>query len=118
VRVDLSLRVWDVIKALKLLRAASINAGKPQQIAERRSFLALAEDFMVDLEAKRTELHVLRAVVTDAEMTPHNEVTHAKVTGLAARVEQTRQALWDRVEGTGLLATAVIAEERTRELPR
>jgi hypothetical protein len=118
VRVDLSLRVWDVIKALKLLRAASLGSGKPAQSEERRSFLQLAEDVMTDLEAKRTELTALRAVVADAEMTPVNETTHQQVVNLATRVEATRQALWDRVERTSLLGTAVIAEERTRELPR
>ena len=118
VRVDLSLRVWDVVKALKLLRAASIEAAKPTQIADRLSFLALAEDVMRDLEGKRAELAILRAVVTDAEMTPNNEDTHARVQDLAARVEQTRQALWDRVQSTQLLSDAVVAAERTRELPR
>jgi hypothetical protein len=33
-------------------------------------------------------------------------------------VSTLRQGLWDRVGRIGLLAEAVIAEERTRELPR
>ncbi|HSO31980.1 MAG TPA: hypothetical protein VLT33_05675 [Labilithrix sp.] len=118
VRVDLSLRVWDVVKALKLLRAASLTAAKPTQVADRRSFLELAEDVMRDLEGKRAELAILRAVVTDAEMTPNNEDTHARVVDLATRVEHTRHELWDRVGRAGLLEEAVIAAERTRELPR
>jgi len=118
VRVDLSLRVWDVIKALKLLRAASIAAARPTQLEERRSFLQLAEDVMRDLEARRSELTVLRAAVTDAEITPRNEESHAKVADLGVRVEQLRQGLWDRVGKVGLLADAVIAEERARALPR
>ena len=118
VRVDLSLRVWDVVKALKLLRAASIEAARPTQVADRQSFLALAEDVMRDLEGKRAELAILRAVVGDAEITPDNEDTHARVLDLTARVEQTRQGLWDRVQSTGLLGDAIIAAERTRELPR
>lgn len=118
VRVDLSLRVWDVIKALKLLRAASIKAAKTTQSEDRRSFLRLAADVMLDLDEKRTELATLRAVVADAEMTPDNEDTYARIVDLAGRVERTRQDLWDRVGATGLLEEAVIAAERTRELPR
>ncbi len=121
VRVDLSLRVWDVVKALKLLRAASVSAAKPSpsgQVEERRAFLALAEDVMAELEAKRAQLVELRAAVSNAEITPNNEDTFAKVAQLGADVERVRQRLWDRVGATGLLAEAVIAEERTRELPR
>ena len=114
VRVDLSLRVWDVVKALKLLRAASITRGK----GDRRSFLRLADDTMRELEAKRAELASLRAAVTDAEMTADNEDTQERVAALASGVEQLRQGLWDRVGLTGLLEEAVIGEERTRELPR
>jgi hypothetical protein len=87
-------------------------------VEDRRAFLALAEDVMRDLEAKRTELAGLRAAVADAEMTPNNEETHARVLDLTGRVERTRQELWDRVAQTGLLEDAVIADERTRELPR
>jgi len=118
VRVDLSLRVWDVVKALKLLRAASTAANKPTQVDDRRSFLRFAEDVMRDLEGRRAELTALRLAVTDAEITPDNEDTHAKVVALGARVEQIRHALWDRVAAVGLLAEGVVAEERTRELPR
>jgi hypothetical protein len=118
VRVDLSLRVWDVIKALKLLRAASVAQGKPTAREDRRSFLLLAEDIMRDLERLRAELGVLRAAVTDAEMTPNNEETYAKAADLGACVERTRQRLWDGVAQTALLEEAVLAQERTRELPR
>ena len=119
--VDLSLRVWDVVKALKHLRAASVSAVKLSpsgQVEERRAFLALAEGVMGELEAKRAQLGELRAAVSNAEITPNNEDTFAKVAHLDADVERVRQRLWDRVGATGLLAEAVIAEERTRELPR
>lgn len=118
VRVDLSLRVWDVIKALKLLRAASITAAVPAQVEERRGFLSLAEQLMSALEAKRAVLTELRGAIGNAEITPDNEETFAKIAALGAHVEQIRQDLWDRVGRTGLLQEAVIAEERTRELPR
>ncbi len=116
VRVDLSLRVWDVIKALKLLRAASVAAGKPAE--DRRRFLALADGVMRELEVEKAALATVRAQVADAEITPDNEATHAHVLALGARVEAIRQSLWDRVAATGLLADAVVAEERTRELPK
>ena len=116
VRVDLSLRVWDVVKALKLLRAASVTKGLPA--ADRRAFLTLAADVMGELETKKGELGIVRAAVKDAEITPNNEETHATVLALGAKVEAIRQTLWDRVGKTGLLAEAVIVEERTRELPR
>ena len=116
VRVDLSLRVWDVVKALKLLRAASLKRGGPEP--ERASFLALAEDVMRELEGERGELAVLRGAVRDAEMTPPNEDTYARIKELGSRVERTRQTLWSRVLATKLLEDAVIAEERVRELPR
>jgi hypothetical protein len=118
VRVDLSLRVWDVVKALKLLRAASVAAKKPVADAERRGFLVLAEDEMKVLFARKAELALLRARVTDAEITPDNEDTHRAVAALSAKVEAARQSFWDRVEGLHLLEPKVIAEERTRELPR
>lgn len=118
VRVDLSLRVWDVIKALKLLRAASLTAATPGQVEERRGFLLLAAQIMSALEGKRAELGELRGAVGNAEITPDNEDTFAKIAALSADVERTRQELWDRVARTGLLQEAVIAEERTRELPR
>lgn len=114
VRVELSLRVWDVIKALKLLRAAA----KPTEVGARRSFLRLAADVMGDLEAHRAELGALRLAVTDAEITPDNEDIHAKVVALRASVEKVRHDLWDRVGAANLLTDAVIADERTRELPR
>ena len=56
--------------------------------------------------------------MTDAELTPDNEDTYARVVDLAGRVERIRQDLWDRVGRLGLLEEAVIAAERTRELPR
>jgi hypothetical protein len=116
VRVDLSLRVWDVVKALKLLRAASVAAKRPGD--DRRAFLAMAEREMATLFGLKAELAVLRARVIDAEITPDNEDTHGAIAGLSARVEAARQVFWDRVASVGLLESAVVAEERTRELPR
>src|SRR5262249_50191381 len=85
VRVDLSLRVWDVIKALKLLRAASVAAKRPD--GERRAFLAMAEDQMKVLVADKADLGAVRARVLDAEITPDNEDTHGRVAALSAKVE-------------------------------
>jgi hypothetical protein len=116
VRVDLSLRVWDVIKALKLLRAASVAAKRPD--AERGSFLSMAEDQMKVLLGRKAELAALRTRVIDAEITPHNEDTHGAIAALSAKVEGARQSFWDRVANLDLLEPRVTSEERSRELPR
>lgn len=112
VKVDLALRVWDVMKALRLVR-------EPAGSAERRAgFLALADETMAELEACKARLAVIRADVRDAEITPRNEETLGRVGALAGDVDGVRQRLWDRVAASGLLPPAVIAEERGRDLPR
>ena len=70
------------------------------------------------LFVRKAELAALRARITDAEITPDNEESHAAIAALSAKVEVARQSFWDRVANLGLLEPAVVAEERTRELPR
>jgi hypothetical protein len=112
VRVAHSLRVWDVVKALKLVRAATPDGGA------RGAFLATAEGFFGRLDALWAALGGLRARVKSAEMVPRNEAVHGEICALAARVEALRGEVWDAAGATGLLAPAVLEQERTRELPR
>jgi hypothetical protein len=100
------------MKMLRLVR-------EPAATAEiRRNFLDLAEDIMGKLESLRGLLGAIRERVHDAEITPDNEDTNERITTLAARVERVRQELWDRVAATGVLPAVLLAEERTREVPR
>jgi hypothetical protein len=108
VRVALALRVWDVVKAMKLLRAK----------ADRRAVLDQAEIKLRELEALDRRLVELRARVGDAELSSANEETFAALNALAEDVERERAAIWDWAASFGVLEDAVIAEERVRELPR
>ena len=111
-RLDLHLRVWDVIKALKLLRKPARSNH------ERRGFLNLGEQLIAELQGLRKRLQPLRERITDAEITARNEQTFTAIHALGAEIEAVRQRLWDQVAATGLLEPSVVAAERTRELPR
>ena len=118
-RVELCLRVWDVIKALKRVRKAV--EGKPEAEARehRRAFFATAEAHLKQLEACQRELEALRAQVGHAELTPNNESLYRTLTQqVQVGVARVRESLWDAVAATGLVDAALVAEERTRELPR
>ncbi len=112
VKVDLALRVWDIMKGLKLAR-------DPAGTGEARvKLLALADATMRDLEAGKADLQALRRAIHDAELTSRNEDAHAQIAALAARVETIRRGWWDALAATGLLAAAALDAERARELPR
>jgi hypothetical protein len=108
VRVALALRVWDVVKAMKLLRPK----------ADRRAVLDQAEIKLSELEALDRRLTELRARVGDAELSTANEETFAALQSLAAEVETEREAIWTWAATFGVLSPEVLAEERARELPR
>jgi hypothetical protein len=114
VRVALCLRVWDVVKALKLTGAAAKgDAGRDG----RAAMLETAERFFGRLDGLQRELAEVRAQVRDAEIVPRNEHAFGAIADLAQRLESLRAELWDAVERTGLLGSEVIASERVRELP-
>ncbi len=121
-RVELALRVWDVIKALKLVRQA-IGARSDLSESEARrlraAFLATAEGFLEQLTLYRCELRILRSRVEHAELTARNEAVFAALMRLEREsLPALRSALWDAVADTGLLDARTVAEERVRELPR
>ncbi|MGZ3424961.1 MAG: hypothetical protein ACXVEE_44300, partial [Polyangiales bacterium] len=108
VRVAIALRVWDVVKAMKLLRPKT----------DRRAVLDQAEIRLRELEALDRRLAEIRALVGDAELSTANEETFAALQSLAAEVETERDAIWDWAESFHVLEPQVLAEERVRELPR
>jgi hypothetical protein len=119
VRLDLQLRVWDVTKALRLLRAATLAGQPPEQgRAARTALLGGVEPLLGELEQVRGELAVLRLHVHDAEATPRNQALYAQAAALGAQVESVRDRLWGWAAGTGLLSQGTLDEERVRELPR
>lgn len=75
-----------------------------------------AESRIQQLEALNQRLQTLRSEVHDAELSPHNEHTFTALGALGAEVESLRTRIWD--DAAPLLAPDVLAEERTRELPR
>ncbi len=111
VRVELALRVWDVMKGLRLTR----DAATPEQ---RVGLLAMADDTMRDLDACKGRMLALRGRIHDAELTSRNEDLHDAIGALAATVDGVHQTWWDHIGASGHVTPAVIAEERTRELPR
>jgi|GEM_PF-1761445 len=118
-RLDLALRVWDVTKALRLLRAATIKKATPSAgERDRAMFLERAEPHLQKLESIQRELQLLRDSVQDAELTPRNEATLAKVFTLANQIEAVRSEIWNWVESSNLIAPDKLAAERVRELPR
>lgn len=111
VRVELALRVWDVMKGLKLARDAAPVEGRQQ-------LLAGAEEVMRALEECKADLAGVRARVRDAELSARNEAIVDEIAVLAARVERIRAGWWDALAATGYVPAATIAEERVRALPR
>jgi hypothetical protein len=119
VRLDLQLRVWDVTKALRLLRAATLPLRAPEEgRAQRAALLGEVEPLLGELEAVRAGLSALRLRVHDAEATPRNQALFAQAQALSVQVESVRERLWNWAGSTGLVGQAVIDEERVRELPR
>lgn len=120
-RVALGLVVWDVVKALRLLRAA-VLASAPDDAPSRREtlagFLAAAEQELVRLDGLAARLAATRARVRNAELSTANERLFLELTSLAAELTAERAGLWDRVEALGVLDGGVLAAERARELPR
>ena len=112
VRVELALRVWDVMKGLRLARGP---AGTPEA---RTRLLAMADATMGDLEACKAALAALRGEIRDAELTSRNEAITESIAALAARVVGIRDAWWDALAATGWLPATVADEERARELPQ
>ena len=110
VKVEIALRVWDLMKGLKLARDP---AGTPEA---RVRLLALADATMRDLEACRGELAALRGTIHDAEITSRNEDAYTRIAALAARVAGVRHAWWDAL--ASVLPESTLAVERERELPR
>jgi hypothetical protein len=115
VRVALCLRVWDVVKALKLTRAAAAKGDAGH--VTRASLLDVGERCFDKLDGLQRSLGELRAAVVDAEIVPRNERTFEAIAELGSRIEAVRGELWDAVVGTKLLAADVVAAERVRELP-
>jgi hypothetical protein len=118
VRVALALRVYDGTKALRLLRAPEEEPDAAARQRRRELLHGVVEPYFAALETQQRVLEALRAHVTNAELVPRNERTHADIQALAATVETLRGRLWDEVERTGLLTAESVAAERTRELPR
>jgi hypothetical protein len=118
-RVAHALRVWDVAKALRLVRAGSLERGAPEeQRRVRTAFFSTAEKHLSALDGLLSRLDSIRARVVHAEIVPSNEVIFADVNDVHRDLGLVHDALWDDVAATGLLADAVLAEERARELPR
>ncbi len=118
-RVELCLRVWDITKALKRVRKAVEGRPEAEAREHRQAFFATAEAHLKQLEACNRELEALRAQVGHAELTSNNEALYRTLTkDVQARVARVRESVWDAVAATGLVDAAVVAEERTRELPR
>lgn len=117
-RVGIALRVFDGVKALRLVRGA-IPGTDADARTRRHIFLRdTALPYFAVLEARQREMNQLRARITNAEMVPANERLHAAIGDLVTRVESLRARLWDDVEATGLLPRETVAAERVRELPR
>ncbi|MCC6647497.1 MAG: hypothetical protein IT374_18235 [Polyangiaceae bacterium] len=112
VRLDLHLRVWDVIKALKLARAATSS------VAARADVFARLTSRLPALRAIDREIAGARALVRHAELTPENERLLGVAVELGAAVERSRDELWAALAQTGLVGADVLAEERAREVPR
>jgi hypothetical protein len=111
-RVALSLRVWDVVKGLRLVRSAT------QDATSRRSAWAAATAHWDRLARLADDLARTRIEITNAEMTPWNERVFAELGAIATQLEAARDAWWDAIASLGVLDDAVIAAERRRELPR
>ena len=111
-RVEHALRVWDIVKAMKLCRAPARDA------AGRRAVLALVEPHLSTLDRHHARLAEIRAAVHDAELVPRNERLFADVETLGRSLSSERDALWDEIARTGFLAEEVLAAERVRDLPR
>ncbi len=115
VRVSIALRVWDVIKAMRLLRKAVPEARRAELLPIVR---ATFEARLVALEGCAAALRTIRARIGDAELSPPNEETFAAIEAAAREVESLRQAIWDDAEAFSVLDTKTIEAERARELPR
>ncbi|MBS2023097.1 MAG: hypothetical protein JST92_11840 [Deltaproteobacteria bacterium] len=119
VKLDVALRVWDVTKALRLLRAATLAGQTPEAQRDRRArILQEAEPFLTRLQSVRDALAALRHGVADAELSALSEATYAECKRHHAAVEELRADLWDWVAAQGLLTESTIHDERARELPR
>lgn len=118
VRVDLTLRVWDAVKALKLVRKATEGLATDVGRERRAAFFEATGPVFERLDGLWAELWALRARIKGAELVPRNQSLHEDIEDLAGDVEALRRDLWAMAAGTGLLGADVIASELVRELPR
>lgn len=119
VRVGIALRVFDVTKAMRLLRtAAGEKLPESERRAARAKVLAEAETHLAKLEALQTRLRAERAKIGDAELSSANEETWGELVAMDGEVERVRAQIWDWAAGFGWMDAKVIEEERARELPR
>jgi len=115
-KVAHALLVWDVTKALRLLRAKTSDAIDRQQ--QRRRFVTTMQPFLEALDTESTAEAKLRASIHGAELTAQNERTLAEIEAFLARLVTLHGALWDAVAALGVLEPDVIESERGRQLPR
>lgn len=121
-QLSLRLRVWDIVKSLRLVRAAIGEAPGAVSIeerqAQRRAFLDATQPRVDELDLVHRELVSLRAQISDAELVPRNERIFEAIRGIEQRLEVVRTKVWDGVASTGWIDAETIREERGRELPR
>ena len=111
VRVELALRVWDVMKGLRLARDRATPDTRVQ-------LLAMAETAMRGLARIRSRMTWLRESIRDAELTARNEDAYEQIAALVVNVGEARRTWWQAIGGTGLVPEATIDEQLARELPR
>ena len=111
-----ALLVWDVTKALRLLRTATVSA--PDRVARRTAFLQETAAFWERLSALAlTEQH-LREAIRGAELTAANERLWQETGALGGTLAALHEAIWHWAGDQRLLSAEVVAKERARQLPR
>lgn len=115
-KVGHALLVWDVTKALRLLRTAT--AQHEDRATVRRGFVTAMQPFLAALDDESGAERALRERIEGAELTARNEVVADEIDALAARLDRLHDELWNAVGALSWLPAETIDRERARQLPR
>jgi hypothetical protein len=119
-KVGIALLVWDVTKALRLLRKVTRATVSDDTVRRerRRSILRAMDPFLARLDAAAETERAIRSQIQGAELTARNERLLGEINRLADSLAALHVDLWNAVESFDGVAKEVVAKERTRKLPR
>jgi hypothetical protein len=119
-KVGIALLVWDVTKALRLLRKLTSETIADDTLRRERrgSILRSMDPFLDCLDTAAARERAIRSQIHGAELTAKNERLLGEIHALADSLAALHGDLWNVVESFEGVAKEVVAKERTRKLPR